>query len=59
VRFACRAKLGFDAEVDLERTASEPATPTCGQRRGLFQLVHAEKACPETSALVLAAGRYG
>jgi hypothetical protein len=48
----------FDAEVDLQAAAAEPAAAPRGQRFGFVEFAHAQQATPELSAGLLPVTGY-
>src|SRR5262245_2210620 len=58
MRFACRAKVGFDTEVDLHRPGLEPRTAALGELRRLRDFGNAERSCIELARDVFLSGGH-
>jgi hypothetical protein len=59
VGLSCRREVSFDAEMNFQATAPEPAAAPRGKRRRLVEFRHAQYPSPEAAALLLTAGGDG
>jgi hypothetical protein len=59
VGLSCRGEVSFDAQMNFQATAPEPAAAPRGKRRRLVEFRHAQYPSPEAAALLLTAGGDG